>query len=299
MDQNIRFSIPISMNKTLSEMKRKERIIKTQTEEGILKQWPEVVLTVQKSKGYQYVQYYVDKHLLFIIDKALDKEARAVSIFYSNDFLIAMEYNHTELDHEYTVKFNSLYIDYKENVAKGIEKYDLYTETLLMNNAIIVNRLKINSLVNLGLEEKEAAWLVVNRYCTFSNRIGIIRLTRAIQLSSISIMDEQMIVDIYSKLCSDCATDLFCGVMEDRYTKEQFDTDSEYFIYQRVAIAILEILEKGVSSYDIEKIIMRYINEISKTKRKGRFSLNSINDIDYPRINSVLDNLKSKGINIL
>lgn len=288
----IHFNIPINFNSTIAENKRKEKIIKLKSEEDIIKSYWEEKKTIPKC-GYQFIEEYCSKHLSFIIDKAYDKDPRCQEIFFDHDFQIAMYYNHRELNDEYTVKFNSLFIDKMILMGNG-NGYNEKLSDLLVDNAMIVNRVKTNIIMALGNEEFDACWYVANRYSSFKTRNGIIRLTRALQRANMVIMSEQMIVNIYSKLCADNMTDLFCAVMEDRY--DEFYNESESIVYSNVSIAILEIMEKGVSSYDMEKVLMAYIHDINTKKIKGRFYLGSINSADYPRINTVLDILREKGI---
>jgi hypothetical protein len=84
------------------------------------------------------------------------------------------------------------------------------------------------------------------------------------------------------------------------------DTDTSNFTldererYGIISTAILEILEQGMSTQDIAIILGYYIDNylfeqgIIKKNVNVRFSLWSINPVDYPRINNVLQSFKDK-----
>ena len=290
----IKFNIPINFNSTLMENKKKEKLLKLKTEQKIYFEFWEEKKAIPKC-GFQFIEQYCNKYIIFIIDKAYNGEKPAIDIFFDADFQVGMYYIHKELSDDYIIKFNSLYINKIIDMNNGGE-YNERLDSLLTKNATIINRVKTNMIMSLGNDEFDSMWYVANRYYSFNNRNGIIMLTRALQRARVSIMTEQMIVNIYSKLCSDHMTDLWCGVMQDRIEKDQFYSESEAYIYSNVSIALLEIMEKAVNSYDMENILKTYIYELNKKKIKGRFYLGSINSADYPRINTVLDILREQGL---
>ena len=67
--------------------------------------------------------------------------------------------------------------------------------------------------------------------------------------------------------------------------------------YGRISIAILEILEHGMTSSGIEKVLRNYANLCQfYPNDKKRFAMRSNAKSDYPRIYAVLDTLEARGI---
>ena len=67
----------------------------------------------------------------------------------------------------------------------------------------------------------------------------------------------------------------------------------------RISIAILDILEHGMSSQGITVVLRNYANLCSFYQNlPKRFSMWSNSRADYPRIYAVLDGLKARGIEI-
>ena len=79
---------------------------------------------------------------------------------------------------------------------------------------------------------------------------------------------------------------------------EGYESD-ELERYGRISIAILDILEHGMTTDGITKVLRNYANLCAfYPNTKKRFSMRSNAKSDYPRIYSVLDALESRGVNI-
>ena len=267
---------------------------KLPTESNKLERYYEIRSNINY-KGYQEMIEYVKGNIQKILDMAINKNSKALQIVIDKDFLIGLDMANIELNKDYIIKFNRIYRSYVKDPSSNIV-YNQEIADLLYKNATKINNRMILILMGLGLKEDTATWLVVNRYSSTDERRNIRRMTREIQHFNRNIMTEQMIINIYSKTCSDQLTDLFCTVMEDRF--ETFINDEENYIYSTVSNALLAILNT-MSYSDIEDILMTYINELNKSGITGRFKLNSINDEDYHRINMVLEKLDSMGVEFI
>ena len=64
-----------------------------------------------------------------------------------------------------------------------------------------------------------------------------------------------------------------------------------------IGVAILEILEHGMSSKDISTILINYHSNL-EYNASPRFLLHSNSQRDYPRIYAVLDQLENNGVSI-
>ena len=162
--------------------------------------------------------------------------------------------------------------------------------------ALKMNKEAVNNIVTKDLVESNALWIVINRYSSTDERRNIRRAVRAMQHVDRNIMDEDMIIRIFSKLFKDQLTNLFCAVMTDRF--DEFDDYNEQYVYSSVNIAILRIL--NTMDYDeIKDILILYGNELKESGTKGRFSLNTISPDDYRKIVDAKDEIeKVFGINI-
>ena len=242
--------------------------------------------------GYNEMYKYAKDNLVFILKNAIDKNPEALQIIIDKDFLIGMEMCELEeLNRDNTIKYNRIFRAYVKNENSSPDIIHV-----MECNAKKINKRLYMILLGLGLTEKDAIWLAVNRYSSTEERRNVRRLTREMQHIDKSIMTEQMIVDIYSKTFSDQLTNLFCSVMTDRFTK--FIDENEEYVYSTVSNALLDILEQ-MPYADIESILVAYINELNASGLTGRFYLNSINSIDWPRINRVIDKLDSMGYDFL
>ena len=247
------------------------------------------------NNGYNELYEYAKDNLKYILSLAIDKKPEALNIIIDRDFLIAMNMcNLEDLSRDYIIKFNRIYRSYIKNDKAPI--YSKEIADLLSDNAIKINKRLYTIISGLGIPKDIALWLVVNRSSSTEERRNIRRLTREMQHVDKSIMTEQMIVDIYSKTFSDQLTNLFCSVMTDKF--DTFINENEEYVYSTVSNALLDILEQ-MPYDDIESILIAYINELNSSGISGRFYLNSINSIDWPRINRVLEKLDSIGYDFI
>lgn len=265
------------------------------TESNIYKQFYSIKEKIPTS-GYNEMYKYAKDNLVYILKNAIDKNPNALSIIIDKDFLIGMNMCELgELNRDNTIKYNRIFRAYVKN--RDDEKiYSPEIENLMRDNAIKINNRLYMIFVGLGLPEHHAIWLAVNRYSSTEERRNVRRLTREMQHIDKSIMTEQMIVDIYSKTFSDQLTNLFCSVMTDKFTR--FIDENEEYVYSTVSNALLDILEQ-MSYADIESILVSYIKELNASGISGRFYLNSINSMDWPRITRVIDKLDSMGYDFL
>lgn len=265
------------------------------TESNIYKQFYSIKEKIPTS-GYNEMYKYAKDNLVYILKNAIDKNPNALSIIIDKDFLIGMNMCELgELNRDNTIKYNRIFRAYVKN--RDDEKiYSPEIENLMRDNAIKINNRLYMIFVGLGLPEQHAIWLAVNRYSSTEERRNVRRLTREMQHIDKSIMTEQMIVDIYSKTFSDQLTNLFCSVMTDKFTR--FIDENEEYVYSTVSNALLDILEQ-MSYADIESILVSYIKELNASGISGRFYLNSINSMDWPRITRVIDKLDSMGYDFL
>lgn len=288
--ENITFNIPESL-KINSNIKE----IKPLSDESKLKEFYEVQNRI-KIIGYNEMEKYAIDNINLIVDSANANIPLALTIISNRDFLTALStHTYAELDDEHLRKFNRIVRAYIQNTNS--KYYNKECANLMMECAHIFNNRNVNMLQAIGLPLNTSIWLVVQRYSSNDERQCIKRLVRTIQKSDIEIMTEGVIGDIFQRLCSDSMTNLFCTIMQDRFTK--FFNNNENELYSTVSNVVLELMEKAMSYKDMEKVLITYIDELNKSGKKGRFYLNSINSGDYPRINMVLEKLDSSGVDFI
>jgi hypothetical protein len=259
----------------------------------LIKEFCEIRSRIGKS-GYNEMSNFAYNNIHKILDLCIldNKSNIGTSIIADTDFLIGLDtINDLEFNNDYLIKFNRVARSYLLLPSEN-KMYRRKSARLFLDIAYTVNKQMVDILMSIDLPYKVALWLTINRYSSTDERKSIRRLTREIQHQSIVLMTPQMVVDIYSKTCSDCMTTLFCSVMTDRF--ESFLDEDENLIYSIVSNSLLDILET-MSYEDIEYILTEYITEISRNHIRGRFYLNGINYGDYPRINNVLEKLDSMG----
>ena len=244
--------------------------------------------------GYGELCHYVENNIYKLLSSSVDKKAKALKIITDKDFLIAMDIANLSLSKEYINRFNRVYRAYivnpKQNVIYNKESADLlYKIALKLNNKLV------GILVSIGVTEKDAVWLTVNRYSSTDERRNIRRMVRVMQHMDPYIMTEQMVVNIFAKTFNDQLTNLFCSIMTDRF--DEFDSDDEKYVYSTVSNALLDIL-RTMDIDEIKDILIEYQDEINKSGTKGRFSLSSINSGDYGIICQAVEELEDMGVNI-
>jgi len=167
----------------------------------------------------------------------------------------------------------------------------------LMKLSGTVNR-RIVTILTGYVPAQIAQLLALARYSSFKEEKNINRVNYVI-VKCLKGTNVQQIVNIYGVLFRNTKLSIvFNCIMHDTDTFN-FTLD-ERERYGIISTAILEILEQGMSTQDIAIILGYYIDNylfeqgIIKKNVNVRFSLWSINPVDYPRINNVLQSFKDK-----
>ena len=241
--------------------------------------------------GYSEMIQYVTRNFSKILTLATSKKSRSLRIISDKDFLIALDLSRVQfLRNDISKLYRAYIINPEKNVIYSQESADVFYRI-----AFRINKKMVQIVMNLGISEKDALWLIVNRYSAFDERRNIKRMVRAIQHMDPKIVTEQMIVDIFSKTFNDQFENLFIAVMTDRF--DSFDDKNEQYVYSTVSNAVLDILDT-MDEDEIRDILINYENELSQSGTSGRFSLKTINSGDYPNICEIIKELHRMGINI-
>ena len=249
--------------------------------------------------GYNDMCNFILNNITQLLTSAVDKNPNSLKIISDRDFLYTIlllmnesnpNYNilKEKFTKEYINRFNRVYRAYMINPAKNAI-FNLDTANLMYQIALKLNRDVVNKIVTKDLVESNALWIVINRYSSTDERRNIRRAVRAMQHVDRNIMDEDMIVKIFSKLFQDQLTNLFCAVMTDRF--DEFDDYNESIVYSSVNIAILKILNT-MDYYEIKDILILYARELNESGIKGRFSLDTISPDDYGKIIEAKDEIE-------
>lgn len=244
--------------------------------------------------GYSEMIQYVTRNFSRILTLATSKKSKSLRIISDKDFLIALDLSRVQFSRNDISKFNRIYRAYTINPEKNVI-YSQESADVFYRIAFRINKKMVQIIMNLGISEKDAIWLIVNRYSAFDERRNIKRMVRAIQHMNPKIVTEQMIVDIFSKTFNDQFENLFIAVMTDRF--DSFDDKNEQYVYSTVSNAVLDILDT-MDEDEIRDILINYENELSQSGTSGRFSLKTINSGDYPNICEIIKELYQMGINI-
>ena len=172
---------------------------------------------------------------------------------------------------------------------------DKETSDLLLKLSDTVNRVIVNSL-SAYIPARLGQFIALARYSSFKMEKNINRANAMIVKYADGISVQQ-IVNIYGVIFRYTKLSIvFSAIMFDA----QIPTDpSELERFSLIGIAILEILEHGMSSKDIATILTTYNSNIEYgEKRPIRFSMHSNSQRDYPRIYAVLDQLENNGVTI-
>lgn len=197
----------------------------------------------------------------------------------------------------------SIPINYKIRLACNKLAYDYFTSAnavseikqKYLNVSRVVNRIEINQLMSLGLDENTACNLALCRYSSPNDRINVKRLNFTLYHKDPNVMNEQMIVWIYEKLF-DRISPLFYGTMFEVYSPQEEQDFGENFmeIYGTVGLACLDILN-NMPSDKIKKVLDGYIEDWEfRGRPMVRFSLRSLS-ADYSRITRVVESIISSG----
>lgn len=248
--------------------------------------------------GYVEMCNFVLNNITDLLTSAIDKNPNSLRIITDKDFLKSMDillkdstgsiYLNNIMTKDYINRFNRVYRAYMINPVKNAI-FNTECANLMYNIALKFNKEIVDKIVTKDLVESNALWIVINRYSSTDERRNIRRATRAMQHINRNIMDEDLIIKIFTILFQDQLTNLFCAVMTDRF--DEFDDFNEEYVYSSVNIAILRIL--NTMDYDeIKDILILYSRELEETGVKGRFSLNSISPDDYRKIVDAKDELE-------
>lgn len=194
-----------------------------------------------------------------------------------------------QLTNEQRVCCNKMIYDYLSLQRKK----DMHIEGLLYNLGLTINRDDISGLLGLGLDQNTVANLAIARYSTEKQTLAVKRINVIIVNSSISVMTEQKIVNIYEKLFKHLMP-LFEGIMFDRWDEDLFQDEDSEEIYGLINLALLDILNEMPSSM-IEHILTQYsqLKEMIYVNKPTRFNIHSIS-YDYERIINAIDRLEQQ-----
>lgn len=192
-----------------------------------------------------------------------------------------------------TIYLNRIIYNYTTVPAKK----DITIERLLIDLGDIINADDLPILLQIGLPRNIASKIAVARRSSKNEEICIKRVNLIIyNTGDLSIMNEQMIVDIYQYLFNNSVSSLFNGIMFDVYSKQDLNnaTEDQREIYSLCVTAVLELL-KNMPTASIRMVLSSYSMAFINNPRPVRCSLNLSND--YYRINEVIDYLeKNEGI---
>lgn len=186
------------------------------------------------------------------------------------------------------------------NLCKIIYNYTLLfpnKEQIILSSlqsiAEVINKNYIVKLFKLFplLDRSLPILLSVVRFSISDDIIAVVRLNKLIEKYPIHIMNEQTIVDIYSILF-ERFTPCFIGTM--------FDVDIPkgdlIETYDMISLSVLDILE-NMPLADIRIVLLGYYKEYWRRQQNKnniipvRFKMFTVNCSDYPRINSIVDQL--------
>jgi len=171
---------------------------------------------------------------------------------------------------------------------------DKMTKMLMISLSKIVNRDIIPLIISIGIPEELACSIAIARYSSKKEEINIQRVNYIILTTSLELMTEQMIIDLFGILYNKLSI-LFETIMFDRNI-DNGNTEEEGEIYSRISNALLAYLE-NMPLEDTSTILKMYSTDymLLHANEDVRFSLRSVNCEDYPRINQVIDSLIIKG----
>lgn len=171
---------------------------------------------------------------------------------------------------------------------------DNKVKQLLFTISKIVNQDVLPGLLGLGLNEELCDFLALSRFSSSKELINVKRVNFIIRSQPSSLMTEQMIVDIYSKLFDSVST-LFSGTILDveQFSEEEYEAS---LVYSTISNAVLDILET-LKLEDIRQVLLSFniTREYYYNSKPVRFTLNALGD-DYNRINTVIQSLKAEGV---
>lgn len=197
--------------------------------------------------------------------------------------------------------------DQKTNCNRLIYDYIVYNGSkkskhvmeILYKVGKIINRDIVPIVCALGLNEQLAINLIIARFSTKDEYLGMQRVNVVIMNSDINIMPEQMIVWIYEKLFNHL-TPMFEGIMFDVWNDEDFINEDKEEIYGTINLAILDILQDApmkniisvISSFAQDRYYIHANDPI-------RFNIKAISLSDYGRVIEAIDHVeKDRGFKV-
>lgn len=237
-----------------------------------------------------YHKIFLDKD--YVCNRAYRQEV--IDAFGNARFLrtlINVFRSENDITYDERVVCNKITWDYKCQKEQSLE-----IKELLLELSDTINRASVQ-LLTAVVPFNSASLIALARYSSFDFTKDVDRVNLILEKYTDN-LSVQNIVDIYSYLYKhDSFSRVFGAIMFESNT-EGYGTD-ELERHGRISIAILEILEHGMTSQGIEIVLRNYSNlcEFYPNIRK-RFSMRSNARVDYPRIYTVLDALERAGINI-
>jgi hypothetical protein len=149
------------------------------------------------------------------------------------------------------------------------------------------------------MHEKSALFIVMSKYSSFIPEVCVHRVNEFIIKLGYDFSIEQ-IIQIYGYLYSNSFAKLFKFTM----TTAMNDLDpKQSIINDRISQALVIILG-SMTSVEMEKVIIQYINYVIQSGKKDtRFSLRNVskiyNDSNTGRIYTTLDAIEFKGYSII
>ena len=263
-----------------------------------LKEVADTLKKIESLTDSELIKIIQNDYRLFLDERyLLNYEYRQViiDVFSNKRFLRALTnvLSTVVLSETQVICCNKVTWDYmSQNNNKDKEVADI-----LLNLSSIINR-QVSNLLMAYVPEKIAQMIALARYSSFKEEKNVTRVNRIIVKFAKGISIQQ-IVNIYSVIFRNTRISIvFSAIMLDADTSNLSEEESER--YSSIGVAILEILEQGMSSKDIATILRVYASQFDTIdgSKPYRFSMYSNSQTDYPRIYAVLDQLSAHGINI-
>lgn len=259
----------------------------------------------------------------------LNEQVKDISLLEDNQLLQILIENYSTVLEEIFEKENNKYIKLMKNIrfiniythainhviSRGIQLkpmdrlyinklvYNYITSSVtkdetvkssLINLSKIINRDILPQILGLGIPDEIACSIALSRYSSIKEEINIKRVNFILLGCPIDLITEQVIIDLYSILFSKMSMLFETTMFDDNI--DNTNTEDEGEIYSRISNALLIHLE-NMSLENISTVIRMYANDykLLHDKEPVRFSLNSLNFDDYPRINQIVEYLTEKG----
>lgn len=236
-------------------------------------------------------KYFVEYYSLILKEIFENHNTQLKELLQNSDnipqFAVAMQSvtNFTLLDKEYC---NVLVYDY---FKQKVQERNADLKASYLNLAKAVNR-EVVSKLSIYIPTDLGALLAMARFSTRDTNRATKRVNSILVQQDVSFLTEQKIVDIYLSLY-ERVTPLFIGIMSDyRNPKQMGSSASE--IWSTINLAILDILE-NMPTEEIAKVMKSFIDTIRMGYLKQpKFSMETVNTMDYPRTISVYMNIVSQ-----